>query len=97
MPFTAFKISLWGPKRLRAIFTEIEDAINTRAPLEGCGIRLSQQPDGREISADIAKGGDDSSVAAGGGGSPVDIYGAFNGAPAVFHLKQTAPPTVPPP
>lgn len=33
----------------------------------------------------------------GSSGTPVDVYGAFNGAPAVFHLFQSSAPTQPPP
>lgn len=92
------KIEPWGPKKLRKIFEDIVKAVNTRTPLKGLGTEVDERPDGVEIDTSEAKAA--AAVAAklaasGGGGfsTHVDIYGSFNGQPAIFHLVQTAPPT----
>lgn len=93
-----FKVERWGPKRLRGILESIEAAINRRTPIKGIGIEATENPDGVQISAS-SEGGeiDDSDTDKGGGGGSggtnVDLYGAQNGAPAVFHLKQSSAPT----
>jgi hypothetical protein len=95
-----FKIAPWGPKKLREIFKSIEAAINARTPLAGLGIDHDEQPDGVQIHAkpsDLGASGEADATGGGGGGTSIDIYGYFNGAPAVFHLLQSAPPTQPPP
>jgi hypothetical protein len=94
-----FKIPPWGPKKLREIFKSIAAAINARTPLPGLGIDHDEQPDGVQIHAKSSVGAQGSAEAQGaiGGGTTIDIYGYLNGAPAVFHLLQSAPPTQPPP
>jgi hypothetical protein len=86
----------WGPKKLRDIFKEVEEAINLRCPRADCGITVTEDPDGLLIGADTSA--NSSSTQSGGGGSAAgtsaDIYGALNGQGALYHLVQSAPPTV---
>jgi hypothetical protein len=94
----AFTIQPWGPKKLREIFKSIVDAINARTPIEGLGVNVEEHPEGLQIHAEIgAAGAADGGTPGGSGGGPVDLYGALSGAPAVFHLLQSSPPTSPPP
>jgi hypothetical protein len=96
-----FKIKPWGPKKLREIFKSIETAINKRAPIPGLGIDADEQPDGVQIHAksEVGASGEAQVDSSGGGasGTTVDLFGALNGQPAVFHLLQSSPPTSPPP
>lgn len=90
------KIKPWGPKRLQAITEELVDAINKRTPLPSETINIDERPDGAQILIKDEEGDntEDSTVDPGGAsGEPVDIYGAFNGDPAIFHLLQSSPPT----
>lgn len=73
-----FKVTQWGPKRLRAIFTEIQDAINARTPLPGLGMRSDEKPSGVQLSTKIAAPAIPSSAPPiQGGGS--DTSGASSG------------------
>lgn len=56
--------------------------------LAGQVVREPVQPDFPELPSEA--GGTTT-------GTPVDIYGSLNGAPAVYHLLETAAPTSPPP
>lgn len=94
----AFTIDKWGPKRLRKIWESIEGEINRNRPTSGLGTDVDVTNGGSQISISSLKppGGTDKENAQGGGtggGSSVNLYGAFNGAPALFHLSQTSPPT----
>lgn len=97
MAFKSFTVAKWGPKKLREILESIQNAINDRAPKAGLGIDVDAQPDGAQISSQGAQLGGGTGDSAVGGGTSQDVYGAFNGAPAVFHLLRTRAPTVPPP
>lgn len=89
-----FKIKPWGPKTLQKIHEDIAREINERTPLSGCGIKVGEEPDGMPLSLDEqGNPNQDDAGGAGGGGTPVNVYGALNGAPAVFHLLQSSPPT----
>lgn len=94
----SFKIDQWGPPRLRAIFKSIQDRINAITPLGSETTDVDEKPDGMQIiekawgpapvpEGDVAGGG------GGAGGTPVDLYGARDGAAAIFHLLQSSPPT----
>lgn len=91
------ELSGWGPERLRELFKEVETRLNKLRPIQGTGIRISEGSDGVQISIDNtpAVGSNilDGVGGGGGGGSDIDLYGACNGAPAVFHLKQSSAPT----
>lgn len=92
-------LSNWGPKKLRELFSKVEKRLNKLRPLPGTGIRLNETSDGVEINVDdTPQVGSNILDGAGGGsgGTNVALYGAFNGAPAIFHLKQSSPPTSPP-
>lgn len=93
MGFSAFEIEEWGPPKLREIHKQIETRINENCPVEGLGIRISQDPTGRRIEAAAAtpQGGDQN--VSSGGGTSVDLAGMLNGAPAIFHLLQSSAPT----
>lgn len=88
----------WGPRKLRENFKATEDAINLRTPIGGIGVDTDQRPDGIMVAASLgASGGLQAAPSRGGGGgsggTPVDVYGAYNGAPALFHLLQSSAPT----
>lgn len=97
----AFKLQKsFGPPRQRAIFNQIVEEINKRTPLEDFGIWITEEPGGMRISTKSpnAKNKTDTTQGASGGtGTPVDIYGALNGAVTIYHLLQSSPPTSPPP
>jgi hypothetical protein len=87
----------WGPKPLRTIIRWLIKGINDRTITAGLGIKIDETDGGgAQISVDPHIKPDDPTAiggGGGGGGTPIDVYGAFNGAPAVFHLKQTSAPT----
>lgn len=87
----------WGPKKLRELFGIVEKRLNKLRPLPGTGIRLNETSDGVEINIDDTPetGSNILDGAGGGGGTTVAIYGAKDGAPAIFHLKQASPATAP--
>lgn len=87
----------WGPPKLRELFGIVEKRLNKLRPLPGTGIRLNETSDGVEISLDDAPqiGSNILDGAGGAGGTNAALYGAFNGAPAIFHLKQSSAPTAP--
>lgn len=91
------KIPRWGPKPVRKIWDLIEVAVNARTPKEGLGTKVKENKDGVQVSAEVgASAGLEASLepeGAGSSGTPVDLYGAFNGAPAIFHLLQSSEPT----
>lgn len=92
-----FSLPNFGPPKLRKIHEAIAAKINQIIPLPGIGIDVDQKPDGLQISARAQVSPDKGKTGAtiGGGsssGTPVDIYGSLNGAPAVFHLLQTSAP-----
>lgn len=94
-----FKLdSNFGPPKLRKIHKLFVDAINSRTPKEGFGIKLRENEDGCQISvaSETQKQQDSAETTDSGGGSSggtaSDIYGSLNGQPAVFHLSQTANP-----
>lgn len=84
------------PPFLRKLVKSIVDGINQRAPIEGFGIEISEEPDGRRVELRQPKAVDD---ATGGSGNPsssgttVNVYGSLNGAPATYHLLQSSAPT----
>lgn len=91
-----FSVPAWGPKKLRASFKKIVNRINQITPKEGIGIVCDETPAGTQISlfSEKHKGGTSSgpSFSGGSAGTNIDIYGAHAGAPAIFHLVQTASP-----
>lgn len=94
-----FKIPGKGPgKKLARIFQYIEDALNAVYPQEGIGIEISRETNGSFVSTKTSPavgagaGGD---THGGGKGTPINVYGAYNGAPAVFHLLQSSAPSAP--
>lgn len=93
------KLLRWGPKKLREIVVAIEGALNARTPHEGLGISLDESSGkGFQISTKLAGGAaiqdsKDGLALGGSGGTNVNVYGALNGAPAVYHLLQSSPPT----
>lgn len=98
MAIDQIKIKPWGPPVLREIIGELQDAINERTPLPGMGIKFDEREDGVQISTTLAQPPavvKDPQGSGGGGssGANVDLYGALNGAPAIFHLVQTSAPT----
>lgn len=93
---TKLKIPKWGPKKLRAIFEKIEAAVNATTPKAGFGIEITEEENGIYISlTDEAATSAGLTGEGGGGGASVDLYGARNGAAAVFHLLQSGAPTAP--
>lgn len=70
----------WGPGKLRDILNAISKGVNRRTPIAGVGIDISEEKDGVQISISSPPGGRSA-------GQPEDIYGAFNGAPAVFNIN----------
>lgn len=83
---------------MRKIIQDLIDAINARTPREGIGISIKEYPDGAVIAQSGGAltgtvGGAAKKKGAGTSGTPVDFYGAFNGAPAIFHLLQSSDPT----
>lgn len=89
----AFQIQKWGP--YRGVLGAIEKRINEITPIAGLGISVDESPGGSQISAtsgNVSSGGANSGPRSSASGS-VDLYGAHNGAPALFHLKEAAPPT----
>lgn len=81
---------------LRKLIATIIGAINARTPKAGFGISIEDKPDGEEISVNVSELSDALSGSSGGAigsGTPVDIYGAFNGAPATYHLLESSAPT----
>lgn len=91
-----FKLSKdFGPPKLRKVHDELVSRINQITPIQGLGTRVDQREDGRQISADHpgVPNADDTGSGGGGSGTPVNLYGALNGAPATYHLLQSSPPT----
>lgn len=90
------KIKPWGPKPLRKILEQLQNAINERTPKEGFGTRIKEHKDGVQIHAEVGASGGAEALAEPEGvpssGTPRDVYGAFNGEPAVFHLLESSPP-----
>lgn len=97
MAIDQLKIKPWGPARLRQIVKDIQNAINARTPVKGLGIEIDEQPTGAQISTSDSQpsASDDTEISGGGGsgGTPGDIEGALNGAPATYHILQSRPPT----
>lgn len=93
----SIELTKWGPPKLREIIGEIEKAINESTPLPGLGIEVDVNPGGTQIHTKDAEQNQKSpaqqQASGGGSGTSVDLYGALNGAPADYHLVQTAPPT----
>lgn len=93
------KLPRWGPKKLREIVAIIEGALNARTPHEGLGINLDESSGkGFQISTKLAGGAaiqdsKDGLALGGGGGTPFNLYGALNGAPATWPVSLTGPPT----
>lgn len=92
------KLLKFGGKKFKENWERIEAEVNQNKPVDGLGIICDATPNGTQVSTADAKnaaaGGAGSSSSNGsGGGSNVDLYGAYNGAPAVFHLKQSSAPT----
>lgn len=89
-----FRLTKWGPPMERKIQSEIEDRVNRITPRAGPGLKITENPDGSVISLET-KPSDAASAPGGGGGSGanIDLYGALNGAPALFHLVQSSAPT----
>jgi hypothetical protein len=48
-----FKIEMWGPPRLRAIFQQIEDRINGVTPKAGVGVMIDETDHGYQIHANL--------------------------------------------
>lgn len=95
-PSGDFKIERWGPQKLQKIWESIENGINERTPVAGMGIEIDISDKGSQISTSVAVDAARAENQGQGGGSvgtPVDLYGAYNGAPALFHLSQTSAPT----
>lgn len=94
-----FKIDRpYGPSRLREVHGQLVQEINKRTPIEGIGIRITEHENGFQISTETKPGPEKSGTEGtqGGGGTDgtsIDIYGAFNGDPAIFHLLQSSAPT----
>lgn len=88
-----FKITKWGPKKLQAIFQEAEDEINGITPLQGRGIIFEWRDDGVLIETVSAVAASQAGDGSSGTGPNINVYGAFNGNPVLFHLLQSAPPT----
>lgn len=91
-----FELDKFGPKKWRKILGQYEAAINIIAPIEGDGMQLDFNNDGVLYSTEAACSGDGSNSGGGTAGTPVDVYGAHNGAPAVFHLLQSSSPSAVP-
>lgn len=83
----------WGPVKFREVINWLVEEINARSPIPGCGINISEDATGREISTKPEVAGGNPVGGGTSSGTPVDLYGALNGAPAVFHLLQDSPPT----
>lgn len=88
-----------GWKKLRDVLEEIQNAINERCPLASDTVDLDERSDGLVICVRDASSNSSSEEAgagaAGSSGTPVAIYGARDGAPAIFHLLQSSAPTAP--
>lgn len=84
----------WGPKPLRERITQLQNEVDARTPIPGLGINVTDDK-GKKISTKAADAAAPGAMAATGGssGTSVDVYGSLNGAPAVFHLLQSADPT----
>lgn len=100
MAWKRFKLPGTGWVKLDQILQKIEDAVNERAPVPGLGIAIEQTSDGSQISWNITptQGEKDQPIGTQGGGNSgpvVNIFGAVNGLPKVFHLFQSSPPTDP--
>lgn len=99
MAIDQLKIKFRGPVFLQEQLGELQDAINERTPLKGLGIALNETENGVQISTEQGQSPTDAAVQtgnSGSGGTPgtaVDLYGALNGAPATFHILQSADPT----
>lgn len=96
MSLPKIEIKEWGPVPLRKIVNQIVEGINLRTPIAGCGIAATEEPDGVQISLEnnpAPVGGSAGTAGGSGGGTRVDIYGAKDGAPYVFHLLQSSAPT----
>lgn len=85
----------FGPPRLRKVHQELAAGINRSWPKKGNGIAADEYPDGVQISIETPANPnqDDGGSGGGGSGTPVNLYGALNGAPAIFHLLQSSAPT----
>lgn len=91
-----FEVTKWGPKKLREILEQIQNAINDRTPTAGIGIECDESENGIQINLSAAQTGTPEDSKGGTGvssGTAVDIYGALNGFPALYHLLQSSPPT----
>lgn len=83
----------WGPPKLRQIVDWLVDSINERTPRAGIGLEADESKNGvqlslRETNAPTNEGiGGTGGVSTGGSGTPTNIYGSFNGAPAVFNIN----------
>lgn len=84
-----------GWKKLDDILERFQNALNERTPLASETIELDEQPDGLQICVKTVGGSSSGDSDSGGSaaGNAGDLFGAYNGAPAVFHLNQSAPPT----
>lgn len=86
----------FGPNKIRENNAAVESGINRSTPKEGFGITLSQEENGlyisisEDVAAAIGLSGDQSG---GASGTPIALYGVYNGAPALFHLLQSSAPT----
>lgn len=97
MAKSPFKIKPWGPRKLQKILEDIAREITERTPLPGCGVHVGEEPDGMPLSLETPSHVNPDDSSGGGGGTSVNLYGALNGAPAVFHLLQSSAPTPVPP
>lgn len=91
-----FKLSKdFGPPKLRKVHEELVEQINRNRPLPGLATKTEQMDDGIRIHGDhpATPNADDGGSGGGGSGTPVNLYGALNGAPAIFHLLQSSAPT----
>lgn len=96
MPKPLFEIKIkTGWKKLDNILERVQNAINERTPLASDTVDLDERDDGMQIC--VKDSSSLSSEEAGGGtsgaGTSVALYGANNGAPALFHLLQSSAPT----
>lgn len=67
-------------------------------PVAGMGIVVDENKNGSQISQAEPKtsdgsGGTGSNGGGGSSGTPVNLYGVLNGAPATYHLLQSSAPT----
>lgn len=85
-----------GWKKLKDILEEIQNAINERTPLASDTIDLDEKGNGLQICVkENTSSSEEQEGSNGGSGTQVAIYGARDGAPAIFHLLQSSAPTAP--